>query len=1108
MQPPSPRLLLPLLALVLLASAADAEEPALVVKLRGEGPHALRECAERVFRRGETFAPATADGSPSLDRLQRELGFRSVRALFRSPSGAPFEVQRRALRERIARKTVGPGRDGTLPDLSHVYRVRLPDGSDLEDAIRSLRDDAHVAWVQRDHAHALDQLAPLPDDPFLHSEGSWGQAFEDLWGLFRIRAPEAWGIARGLGVVVAVVDTGLDYEHPDIAANVWVNPGEDLDGNDRVDPSDWNGIDDDHNGFVDDLRGFDFANSIDADRDGDYDGPQDAGDPDPFDDRGHGTHVAGTVAAVADNGIGIAGVAPRARIMPLKGFPAEGPGRDSDLWRAVLYAAENGARVINNSWSCSPLCPDNPLAEEIVAIVHAMDVVIVTSAGNLQTDVVLNSPEKLRETITVASSGQDDRPSESFTNFGWLVDVAAPGGGPSGDPDVRIARRNILSLRSSGDDSDEFASVGEGYWRSSGTSMSAPHVAGVAALLLSAEPDLDYESVRRRIRQAALDLGPPGHDRDMGAGRLDAWQTLAGPPLPDLTAAITGPRQGSRFAPEPDAFVDVLGSAAGADLDRFELHYGRGNAPADWTRIATGSRPVQDGRLARWPIGGLEQGTYVVRLDVWARSGERFSEFLVLSLESGRFVRVSRPGAPAGAPAISGKWVVWQSKRDPDDPYAPSEDAGSNLFASVFPQDRPQDRPQDGPQDRPQQDDRDPGRHLLLSAAPGFQESASIAQGVVSWLDSRSDAGASEVWGCVLDGAAVARGECADFPVSRGQTTSLPPASAAGRIFWLDGSTGQTDVHGCRPDPLGRVCDVFDTGLAPGRRSFLRSDGSSLVWAAPGSRFALCEVDPRTGSCLERAPADPIRAASRPAASGDLLAWVSLSFSGTGDLMLCRLDPQTGACPPLLVAADVEDPTPSLSGARLVWDARTGDEASDVFFCELDRLRERCPVQRITAHHARQDRSAVDGDRVVWEDDREGPSEIHGLRLPSLSEPRDRALRAGGWLAIPIRSSKGMPLSLSVTTVDAGGADVPIDRLGAWLFQKRRPGGSHGVLFWRPGPEHVGSHLFTFAGETDTGLVARRSVRVDVLAAAGPKPRLPGKAYEPAGGSRTGSPRR
>ena len=178
-----------------------------------------------------------------------------------------------------------------------------------------------------------------------------------------MRAPEAWDLSQGEGITVAVVDTGIDTEHPDLAGNIWVNPGEDLNHDGVADPSDFNGVDDDHNGFIDDLHGFDFANSVDADGDGDYDDPGDVSDPDPFDDFGHGTHVAGTIAAIANNGIGVAGVAPRARLMAVKGFKVSGSTPDSILARGMVYAADNGARVIINSWSCSTRRPRNLVLE-------------------------------------------------------------------------------------------------------------------------------------------------------------------------------------------------------------------------------------------------------------------------------------------------------------------------------------------------------------------------------------------------------------------------------------------------------------------------------------------------------------------------------------------------------------------------------------------------------------------------------------------------------------------------------------------------------------------------------------------------------------------------
>ena len=367
-------LLLTLAAVVLLAgnaTPASADPPALhmspahgagfvdrqlIVRFHTTGPFAVTECAETLLRQRRAFRGATADRSESLDRLATRLGVRQARALFRRPDGTGFGNQRMRLQRRLARAQGRRGGRGArpLPDLSHVYLVELGANVDVASATELYRADPHVAWAQPNFTATT---TALPNDPFLRSSGSWGQPYPDLWTLSVIRAHAAWNVTLGAGQVVAVVDSGLDYLHPDIADNVWVHPGEDLNGNGRVDPGEVNGIDDDGNGFVDDLRGFDFANSFDADLDGRFDGPTDVSDPDPFDDLGHGTHVAGTIAATADNGIGIAGVAPGAQIMALKGIGGGGTGSIDGLARAIVYAAENGADVINNSWSCTLRCP-------------------------------------------------------------------------------------------------------------------------------------------------------------------------------------------------------------------------------------------------------------------------------------------------------------------------------------------------------------------------------------------------------------------------------------------------------------------------------------------------------------------------------------------------------------------------------------------------------------------------------------------------------------------------------------------------------------------------------------------------------------------------------
>ncbi|MBW2384138.1 MAG: S8 family serine peptidase [Deltaproteobacteria bacterium] len=1053
--------LLALFATVLLPLFATAAEPSrdgaqrLIVRFRSEGAHALDECAETLFREGRRFESATADRSGSLDALHARVRVRGVRALFRRPDDRPLREQRESLESRIRRRMPRGARGlrglERLPDLSHVYRVEVAEDVPLEEARALYSRDPHVVWVQRDHTHALNGL---PNDPFLHSSGSWEQPYADLWGLHRIRAPEAWEISQGEGVIVAVVDTGVDYDHPDIAENIWLNAGEDVNGNGRVDAEDWNGVDDDGNGFVDDLRGYDFANSIDADGDGRWNGHDDIVDADPFDDHGHGTHVAGTIAAVAGNGIGIAGVAPRAKIMPLKGFPAEGPGVDSVLWQAVLYAAANGARVVNNSWSCLPECPQNPLAEEVVDLVHAMGVVIVTSAGNRQRDVVHNSPENTRKVVTVASSGADDLASESFSNTGWLLDVAAPGGGPLVPVSIRVARRNILSLRSSGNDRDHPFTLADDYVRWAGTSMASPHVAGVAALLLAQRPELDADGVRRILRQSAADLGPPGHDRHMGAGRLDALAALRVGPLPELAAAISGPRPGATFAPRAGA-IAILGRASGGDLREWSLSFGRGNEPVEWLPIVSPtSAEVRDGVLADWDVRDEPVGTYVIRLDVYGREGHHYQEFLPLSLEHGRFEAVSSPGPEARAPNVAGRYVVWQSRRDPARTDGAVEDL--NLFVR----------------------DLVTGDEHAIQTAPGDQHSAAISARppLVSWLDDREESGVPHPYACALGRR---NGACAEIALSSGPRVRIPPAIASGRALWIEEQEGVLELRACRIDGQRGICWPEDLGLAPGGKAFVTGDGKRIVWTdfAAGQRFGTCRLDPRSGACPATLT-DPIAARSRGAVSGRLLAWVGFDFRGDQPLQICELDPVSGECAPVWIADGVGDLTPDLSGNRLVWDGHAGDEATDVFFCEYDFVRKRCPVQRLTANLGVQSESSIDGRRVVWEDDREGAVRIYSAILPSFAPIPDRRVREGAWLHVPVRVSgltrgAGEPPRIEAEAV----GERTLSELGIRFVDL---GAGRGRLSWRPARGTAGRYAITFAATTPEQLVTRHTMSIQV----------------------------
>ena len=313
-------------------------------------------------------------------------------------------------------------------------------------ALAELRADPRVRFAEPDATYGIDTL---PNDP------SFGQ----LWGLNNIGqtvktstgtadadidAPEAWATTTGSSsVVVAVIDSGVDWHHPDLAANIWTNPGESCPGCQN------DGIDNDGNGYVDDVHGWDFVNN----------------DNDPFDDNGHGTHVAGTIGASGNNGVGVAGVNWNVQIMPLKFIGANGQGTADDAVRAILYATRMGAVVSNNSWGGEDF---SQALEDAIADADAHGSLFVAAAGNSarNTDTTPDYPSgfDVPNVLTVGATDQNDVRAW-FSNYGKrTVDLAAPG-------------TNIYSTWPGGS-----------YRFLDGTSMAAPHATGVVALAKAAFP--------------------------------------------------------------------------------------------------------------------------------------------------------------------------------------------------------------------------------------------------------------------------------------------------------------------------------------------------------------------------------------------------------------------------------------------------------------------------------------------------------------------------------------------------------------------------------------------------------------------------------------------
>jgi subtilisin family serine protease len=300
-----------------------------------------------------------------------------------------------------------------------------------------------------------------------------------LWGITKVNAPLAWGTTKGSrDVIVAVVDTGIDYEHPALRENMWRNAAE-LNGRP--------GVDDDGNGYVDDIHGADFI----------------GGAATPMDDEGHGSHVAGTIAGNLPSE-SFYGVAPGVQLMAIKTHNKNGEGSKASVVKGILYAADMGARVLNCSWGGAPEAAEyDQMLFDAIEYANNKGALLVAAAGNESdnndTDPRYPTNYDLSGVVSVAASDKLDRKA-FFSNFGVkTVELAAPGVG-------------VWSVQSGS----------RGYTSLSGTSMAAPHVAGAAALLASTSAGQAMSASQlRETLVANVELVSEWRNRVISGGRLD-----------------------------------------------------------------------------------------------------------------------------------------------------------------------------------------------------------------------------------------------------------------------------------------------------------------------------------------------------------------------------------------------------------------------------------------------------------------------------------------------------------------------------------------------------------------------------------------------------------
>lgn len=385
-------------------------------------------------------------------------------------------------------------------------------------------------------------------------------------------------------VVVAVVDTGVDPDHPELLGQFWQNPDEIPD----------NGLDDDHNGYVDDMIGYDVSGDTLALY-------NIVGDNDPSDYFGHGTHIAGIVAAAHD-GVGIVGVAPNAEIMAVK----IRPNATTTIGAlGVVYAINAGAEIINISWG-TPF--EALVLKDALDLAEANGVLVCVAAGNSGDDDVAY-PAAFENAFTVGASNSDGYMTY-FSTYGPELDIVAPG-------------QNILSLRGAG--TDMYASNDEPgvhildddslYYLADGTSMSAPLVAGAAAFVWSVKPHLTLEQLANSLRLGAVDMLDPFNIGDS----LPGADSISGYGLIDIEGALDLQDNGGLYFVSPltqsrlTGDVDVLAAPIGPYTGGWSLEYALSNAPDNWQTLASGASMPADSLLYTFGPGS-PSGRLILRL--------------------------------------------------------------------------------------------------------------------------------------------------------------------------------------------------------------------------------------------------------------------------------------------------------------------------------------------------------------------------------------------------------------------------------------------------------------------------------------------------------------
>ncbi len=462
--------------------------------------------------------------------------------------------------------------------LGRIIKVTFVNDVDESTLFQLQNLDSQIDYIQK---ATLYNIQAVPNDSLVSEQ----------WALEKIQAFDAWDKTEGNdSVLIGMIDTGIDYFHPDLQNKIFQNPGETgIDGN--GDDKRSNEIDDDDNGFIDDYRGWDFTDRVGFPFDssgGDYLN----WDNDPKDEQGHGTYISGIAAAQTNNITGVAGAAPNIKLINLRAFDPSGFGEEDDVAAAILYAVAMKVKVLNMSFG------DNAFSlvlRDVIQFAYSQNLVLVGSAGNSGSPNP-HYPSGYSEVICVGNSTQEDFVA-SNSNYGSTIDLVAPG------TQILTTARN-----------NNYAFI-------NGTSAATPYVAATAALILSLG-NFTNEEVKQILKTATDDISEPGWDIYSGAGRLNMFRavTVTAPSV----IKFNHPRQD--FATLDDELI-INATVLSPLFSSYSLSYGFGLNPLNWNNlISQGINQFSNQDIFTLILSTLPDSVYCLRIVVELTNGRTLEE--------------------------------------------------------------------------------------------------------------------------------------------------------------------------------------------------------------------------------------------------------------------------------------------------------------------------------------------------------------------------------------------------------------------------------------------------------------------------------------------------